>query len=68
LMNPAAFLSAAVFQPFTGFMMDAMGRSGAVYPLAAYSNVFIVIFISMAIGFVSIIPLTIPKTRPQHIL
>jgi len=68
LMNPAAFLSAAIFQPFTGFMMDAVGRSGAVYPLAAYSNVFIVIFISMAIGFVSIIPLTLPKTRPQHIL
>ncbi len=68
LMNPAAFLSTALFQPFTGFLMDKVGRSGAVYPLEAYYNVFIVIFISMAIGFVSIIPLTIPQTRPQHIL
>ncbi|MBU0733314.1 MAG: MFS transporter [Proteobacteria bacterium] len=63
LMNPAAFLSTAVFQPFTGFLMDAVGRSGSAYPLAAYYNVFIVIFICMAIGFVSIIPLKIPETR-----
>ena len=63
LMNPAAFLSTAVFQPFTGFLMDVVGRSGSAYPLAAYYNVFIVICICMAIGFVSIIPLKITKTQ-----
>ena len=63
LMNPAAFLSTAVFQPFTGFLMDTVGRSGSAYPLAAYYNVFIVMFVCMIIGFVSIIPLKIPKTR-----
>jgi len=62
LMNPAAFLSTALFQPFTGFLMDTVGKSGSAYPLAAYYNVFIVIFICMVIGFVSIIPLKIPKT------
>jgi len=67
LMNPAAFLSTALFQPFTGFLMDAVGRSGSVYPLEAYFNVFIAIFVSMTLGLVSIIPLTIPKTRPKHI-
>jgi len=67
LMNPSAFLSAALFQPFSGLLMDAVGRSGSVYPLEAYYNVFIAIFVSMTLGFVSIIPLTIPKTRPQHI-
>ncbi len=66
LMNPAAFLSTALFQPFTGFLMDTVGRSGSTYPLAAYYNVFIVIFIFMAIGFVSIIPLKIPKTRLSY--
>ncbi len=63
LMNPAAFLSTAVFQPFTGFLMDVVGRSGPAYPLAAYYNVFIVMFICMVIGFVSIIPLKIQRTR-----
>ncbi len=67
LMNPAAFFSTALFQPFTGFIMDAVGRSGSVYPLEAYFNVFIAIFISMALSLVSIIALTIPKTAPQHI-
>jgi sugar phosphate permease len=64
LMNPAAFLSTAVFQPLTGFLMDAVGRSGSVYPLEAYYHVFIVFFISMIIAVVTIIPLSIPKIRP----
>jgi sugar phosphate permease len=66
LMNPAAFLSTALFQPFTGFLMDAVGRSGSVYPLEAYYNVFIAIFISMTLSLVCIIPLTTPKTHRQH--
>jgi sugar phosphate permease len=67
LMNPAAFLSTALFQPFTGFLMDAVGRSGSAYPLEAYYHVFITIFVSMTLGLVSIIPLTIPKIHPKHI-
>jgi hypothetical protein len=44
--------------------MDAVGRSGSVYPLEAYYYVFIVFFISMIIAVVTIIPLSIPKMRP----
>ncbi len=44
LMNPAAFLAAALFQPFTGYLMDAVGRTGSTYPLEAYQQVFTVYF------------------------
>lgn len=67
LMNPAAFLSTALFQPFSGVLMDAVGRSGSVYPLDAYYNVFIAIFVSMTLGFATIIPLKIPRTRIHRI-
>ena len=43
--------------------MDVAGRSGSAYPLAAYYNVFIVMFICMVIGTVSIIPLKIERAR-----
>jgi MFS family permease len=66
LMNPAAFISAAVFQPFTGFLMDAVGRVGSTYPLEAYHMVFVVIFLSMTIAFVSVIPMVIPKTHADY--
>lgn len=67
LTNPAPFLSTAVFQAFTGFMMDMVGRSGSVYPLDAYYHVFIFFFISMITAVVSIIPLSIQKMRPTKI-
>jgi sugar phosphate permease len=62
LMNPAAFLSAALFQPFTGFLMDGVGRTGSVYPLEAYQRVFTVYVISMFISFGLLFFLKIPKT------
>jgi sugar phosphate permease len=51
LMNPAAFLAAALFQPFTGYLMDSVGRIGSAYPLKAYHLVFSSFLISMLIGF-----------------
>ena len=51
LMNPAAFLATALFQPFTGYLMDAFGRTGSAYPLGAYQRVFTVFFLSMLISF-----------------
>lgn len=61
LMNPAAFLATALFQPFTGFLMDAVGRTGSAYPLEAYQRVFTVFFVSMVISFGLILLLKIPK-------
>ncbi|HPH55947.1 MAG TPA: MFS transporter [Smithellaceae bacterium] len=62
-MNPAGFLAAALFQPFTGYLMDAVSRKGSAYPLAAYQNVFTVFVISMLIAFVLILLLKIPHTE-----
>ena len=52
LMNPAAFLGTAIFQPFTGFLLDMNGmlESGA-YPLAAYRSIFVVFLISFVITY-----------------
>jgi MFS family permease len=61
LMNPAAFLATALFQPFTGYLLDAVGRTGSAYPLEAYHQVFTVFFISMLIAFGLILLLKIPK-------
>lgn len=66
LVNPAAFLSTALFQPFTGFLMDTVGRAGAIYPLEAYYQVFACFFISMTIGIMTLIPLSIEKTLAQN--
>ena len=60
-MNPAAFLATALFQPFTGYLLDAVGRTGLAYPLEAYQQVFMVFFISMLIAFGLILLLKIPK-------
>lgn len=56
LMNPAAFLSTAVFQPFSGYLMDTIGRTGESYPIAAYHNVFIAIFIALCLSLIIIVP------------
>ncbi|MEE9611038.1 MAG: MFS transporter [Desulfatiglandales bacterium] len=64
LINPSAFFSAALFQPFTGFLMDAVGKSGSIYPREAYSLVLIVLFISSMIGFIFIIPLSERRREP----
>lgn len=61
LMNPAAFLSAALFQPFTGYLMDAVGRIGAAYPREAYQQVFTVYIISMLLSLGLLVFLRIPS-------
>ena len=65
LMNPAAFLATALFQPITGYMMDAVGRTGAAYPLEAYQQVFTVFFLSMIISFGLIFLLKTPKAGKE---
>lgn len=51
LMNPAAFLATALFQPFTGYLMDTFQRTGSAYPLEAYNQVFSFFLISTFISF-----------------
>ncbi|MCK4791858.1 MAG: MFS transporter [Desulfobacteraceae bacterium] len=67
LINPAPFLSTALFQPFTGFLMDAVGRSGSAYPLEAYYHVFIFFFISLSISFAVIIPLPAKEKKAPSV-
>jgi sugar phosphate permease len=56
LMNPAAFLSTALFQPFSGYLMDSVGHAGAAYPQAAYYKVFVAIFIFGVLSLATILP------------
>ena len=65
LMNTAAFLSTAVYQPVSGFLMDTVGRSGSVYPVEAYYQILTFFFISMVMSVICTIPLGIPKTEPS---
>ena len=67
LMNPAAFLATALFQPFTGYLMDAVGRTGSAYPLEAYQQIFTVFFISVLIAFGLILLLKIPKAGQAEV-
>jgi len=64
LMNPAAFLATAFYQPLTGFLLDRVGPldSGA-YPLEAYQLVFIAFLISISIALIATIMLSLPKTN-----
>lgn len=64
LINPAAFLATALYQPLTGFLLDRVGPldSGA-YPLEAYQLVFIVFLISISIALIATIMLSLPKTN-----
>jgi sugar phosphate permease len=64
-MNPAAFLGAALFQPFSGYLMDIVGSTGTTYPVQAYYYVFIAIFIAMATGLLCILPLAQPRAAPE---
>ncbi|MDA8141105.1 MAG: MFS transporter [Desulfobacteraceae bacterium] len=61
LMNPAAFLSTALFQPFSGYLMDTVGRSGETYPLAAYYKVLLAIFITAVLSLIMIMPVSSSK-------
>ena len=62
LMNPAAFLSAAYYQPLTGFLLNRVGQldSGA-YPLEAYQHIFIAFLISFIITLLATLMLSLPK-------
>jgi len=63
LMNPAAFFAAALFQPFTGYLMDRVGKAGSgTYPFDAYQHVFILFFIFYGIALLAILFLRQPKT------
>lgn len=61
LMNTSAFISTAIFQPCTGFLMDAVGRSGTVYPLKAYYHNFSFFLICAVIAVIMVTPLSIQK-------
>ena len=67
LMNTASFLSTAVYQPFSGFLMDTVGRSGSVYPLEAYDQILTFFCASMVIAIICIIPLSVPRTDASKI-
>jgi sugar phosphate permease len=67
LMNPAAFLAAALFQPFTGFLMDRVGRTGSIYPPEAYQQVFMVYVLSMLLAFGLLLFLKNPKTEQAEV-
>ena len=66
LMNPAAFLGTALFQPFSGYLMDRVGAVGAVYPVEGYFHVFIANFILMAVGLAVVTPLAVPEIKPKR--
>jgi sugar phosphate permease len=63
LTNTAAFLSTAVYQPFSGFLMDRVGRSESVYPLEAYDQILTFFCISMIIAMICILPLRTPRGK-----
>ncbi len=63
MMNPAAFLSTALFQPFSGYLMDTVGRTGEAYHVDAYYKVLIAVFISLSLSLLSILPVRAAKER-----
>ncbi|MBW2085961.1 MAG: hypothetical protein JRI54_08045, partial [Deltaproteobacteria bacterium] len=65
LMNPSAFLATALYQPFTGYLLDRVGllASGG-YPLKAYQHIFIVFLISYILAF--LIAMMISVAKPQR--
>jgi sugar phosphate permease len=65
LMNTAAFLSTAVYQPVSGYLMDTVGRSGSIYPVEAYYQILTFFFISMVMSLICIIPLGVPRSKPS---
>ena len=65
LMNPAAFLSTALFQPFSGYLMDTVGRVGEGYSVDAYYKVLIAVFISLSLSLLSILPVRAVKESVQ---
>ncbi len=49
LLNPAPFLGVAVFQVWTGAILDRFDRVGAAYPPEAYREAFLVCLLATAV-------------------
>jgi len=64
LMNPSAFLATALYQPFTGFLMDRVGKmtSGA-FPFEAYQQVFFMFLCAFIISLIFICFFKPPKRQ-----
>jgi sugar phosphate permease len=62
LMNPAAFLATAIYQPITGLLMDRVGKtSSGGFPYEAYQQVFIMFLGAFIISLVFICLFKAPK-------
>ena len=62
LMNPAPFLATALYQPFTGYLLDRVGPTEAgSYPAQAYQSVFIAFLISVILSIICTSILAPPK-------
>jgi len=61
LMNPAAFFATALFQPFSGYLMDRIGKleTGA-YPFEAYQDIFVMFLIFYGISILALFFLKAP--------
>ncbi len=61
LMNPAAFFATALFQPFSGYLMDRVGKleTGA-YPFEAYQDIFVMFLIFYGISILALLFLKAP--------
>jgi len=47
LLNPAAFLGVAIYQMWTGAILDRVGRIGDLYPPAAFREAFLVCLLTV---------------------
>ena len=64
LMNPSAFFATALYQPFTGYLLDRVGRlSSGGYPLEGYQHVFMAFMVSFVIAFFTICLLLLPRFK-----
>ena len=52
LLNPSPFVGVAVFQVWTGAVLDHVGRVGGSYPPEAFQRAFLVCFLSQVICLV----------------
>ena len=62
LMNPAAFLGAALYQPFSGFLLNKLSTADSVvYPLESYRTLLIVFLLSFIAAYIATALLSNPK-------
>ena len=67
LMNPAAFLATAIYQPITGLLMDRVGKTASgTFPYEAYQKVFIMVLGAFIISFIFICFFKSPPTKQQN--